>query len=447
MQHFSIRACAALLLMLLSVNTVSAQKVGKMLYDFVVPDNGTFREAISAANDRKDKSVRFRIFVKKGTYITPIDSSRHVLGKDENGKVDGKSYCSVTTFLTADNVSIIGEDMAGTIVKNDVPYPLVDDAKWGPGVPIEGIGKCDLLQILGANTYIQDITLRSGTNDATGRNLAVHDKGDKTIYKNVTLWGYQDTWTSNNQQARYYFEGGVIRGRTDYICGKGDAFFNGVTFQNAATGGYIAVPSVPKKYGWILSNCTITGEVEKNNGKYTLGRPWGSGTPVALWINTTMVSKPSALGWGEMSGGYPKRFAEYNSVAADGTPIGLDGRKTTFVKKDKEGNIIESHTNNPVLTADEAARYTMATVMGGDDNWNPQALAAPVATPTNVRLKGKKLTWGNDDKALLWAVVKNGNIVAFTTKPYYKVDDASAAWAVRAANEMGGLGLAVGAAK
>lgn len=446
MQHFSIKACAALALMLLSANMVSAQKVDKMLYDFVVPDNGTFREAVSAANNRADKSVRFRIFVKKGTYITPVDSTTHVLGKDENGNDNAKSYYGVTTFLKADNVSIIGEDMAATVVKNNVPYALVD-GKWGPAVPIEGIGRCDLLQISGANTYFQDITLRSGTNDATGRNLALQDKGDKTIYKNVTLWGYQDTWTSNNQRARYYFEGGVIRGRTDYICGKGDAFFNGVTFQQAGVGGYIAVPSVPKHYGWILSNCTIKGEEAANEGRYTLGRPWGSGTPVALWINTKMLCKPSVLGWGEMSGGYPKRFAEYNSVAADGTAISLDGRKTTFVKKDKEGNIIATHTNNPVLTAEEAAKYTIATVMGGDDNWNPQAICAQAAAPADVRLKGKKLVWKDDDNALLWAVVKNGNVVAFTTKPYYKVDDTGASWAVRAANEMGGLGLAVDAVK
>ena len=37
-------------------------------YDFVVPDNGNFVAAIRAANNRKDKTKRFRIFVKSSMY-------------------------------------------------------------------------------------------------------------------------------------------------------------------------------------------------------------------------------------------------------------------------------------------------------------------------------------------------------------------------------------------
>lgn len=400
--------------------TMNKPAITKQLYDFVIPDNGTFREAVAAASSREDKSKRFRIFVKKGTYIVPVNDKAKVTGSDN------KQYSSVTTVLSANNVSLIGEDMDQTIIKNDVPY--------GTGVcPIEGIGKCDLLQITGSGTYLEDITLKNGTEDGTGRNLAVQEKGDKTVYKNVRLEGYQDTWTSN-AGGRFYFEDGVIRGRTDYICGKGDVFFNRVKFLNVQTGGYIAVPSQPKKYGWILSNCTISAEDPNNSGNYTLGRPWGSGSPIALWINTTMESIPSAIGWSEMSGGWPKRFAEYNSMTSTGTAIDLSARKRTFG---------DNHENNPVLSADEAAKYTISTVMGGDDNWDPTALTEQASAPENVLLeKGTdmKLTWDDSNYALLWAVCKNDSVVAFTTTPSYIVDDANAKWSVRAANEMGGLG-------
>jgi hypothetical protein len=56
------------------------------------------------------------------------------------------------------------------------------------------------------------------------------------------------------------------------------------------------------------------------------------------------------------------------------------------------------------------------------------------------------MDWDNSDYALLWAVCKNGKAVAFTTEPIYTVDDVTAEWSVRAANEMGGLGEAVKAA-
>ena len=49
------------------------------------------------------------------------------------------------------------------------------------------------------------------------------------------------------------------------------------------------------------------------------------------------------------------------------------------------------------------------------------------------------LTWDDSNYALLWAIVKDGKVVDFTLVPSYTVDDTSATYAVRAANEMGGL--------
>ena len=134
-----------------------------------------------------------------------------------------------------------------------------------------------------------------------------------------------------------------------------------------------------------------------------------------------------------MSGGYPARFAEYNSVTANGTVIDLSGRKKVFG---------DNHANNPVLTADEAAFYTIPNVMGGTDDWDPTALTEQASAPENVKLNGKNLTWDDNNYALLWAVTKNDSVVAFTTTPAYEVTDTKATWAVRAANEMGGLGEA-----
>lgn len=59
-----------------------------------------------------------------------------------------------------------------------------------------------------------------------------------------------------------------------------------------------------------------------------------------------------------------------------------------------------------------------------------------------MKIAGNNLTWDNSTYALLWAVCKDGKVVDFTVEPTYNVDDASATWSVRAANEMGGLGEA-----
>lgn len=425
-----------------SFTTKEKPAVTKAMYDFIVPTDGDFKAALAAAAKRTDTSKRFRIFIKQGDYKIPADENKMVEGND------GKQYPSATTYLNTPNVSIIGESNENTSITNTVPAVECDKG-FGMANVLEGIGKGDVLSLeSGAvNTYFQDIKMYSSMGDKKGRDIVLNDKSNKTICKNVNLWAYQDTYVSNNQKGRFYFEGGILRGNTDFLCGKGDVYYNNVDLLMCGTG-YLAVPSLPTQYGYIFKDCTIKdGSDTGINGKYKLGRPWGKGTPIALFIDTKMEVIPTATGWDEMSGGYPKRFAEYNSTTATGSAVDLSGRKQVYDAYDAKNG--DSYTNrrnetaeNPVLTAEEAASYTIETVMGGDDDWDPTAATEQASAPTNVKIAGNNLTWDNSNYALLWAVCKNGKVIDFTVEPTYNVDDASATWSVRAANEMGGLGEA-----
>ena len=407
--------------------TMTRPEVAKAMFDFIVPDDGTITEAFAAAAKREDTSKRFYIFVRQGDIVIPASETETVEG------MDGKQYPSPITTLSTPNVSIIGEGMDNTSIVNTVPDVLVD-TKYGPQNVIEGLGKCETFSFNNKATgiYMQDITLKNGLKDDTGRGAALEDGGDKNVFKNVRLYGYQDTYLSDNQNGRFYFEGGELRGRTDYLCGKGDVFYNGVTLLMCEAGGYLAVPSVPKEYGYVFRDCTIKGEKDGVDGNYYLGRPWGNGTPTALFIDTRMEVQPSAAGWADMGDGWPSRFAEYNSTTASGTVINLNDRKSTF----------NGHENNPVLTKDEAAFYTVDNVMGAGDDWTPIALTEQASAPANVHINGNTLTWDDNQYVLCWAVCKDGKVVGFTIEPTYTVDDASAEYSVRAANQMGGLGEA-----
>ncbi len=420
----------------LNFTTKTKPAVTKALYDFIVPTDGDFKAALDAAVKRTDTSKRFRIFIKQGDYKIPADEKSKVTGSD------GKSYANPTTYMNTPNVSIIGESMDNTSLTNTIP-----NSGQSANV-LEGIGKGDVLclQKGATNTYFQDLKMYSSMGDAKGRDIVLNDQSNKTICKNVNLWAYQDTYVSNNQNGKFYFEDGILRGRTDYLCGKGDVYYNNVELWICEKGGYLAVPSQPKKYGYIFKDCTIKDATAAKdlNGNYTLGRPWGKGTPIALYIDTKMEAIPSAAGWNEMSGGYPKRFAEYNSYTSTGSVVDLKDRKKVYDAYDsKNGDNYVNRRNetaeDPILTAEEAATYTIETVMGQDDDWDPTAATEQASAPTNVKLNGTTLAWDNNDYALLWAVCKNGKVVDFTITPSYIVDDASATWSVRAANEMGGL--------
>lgn len=444
----------------ITFTTMNRPTVAKGEYDKVVSTTEELVAAINEANSRSDKNARYRIFVKKGTYTLPQSTTETFVAEDEAQTV----FNSPITYITASNISFIGEDRDNTIITNtiDNSKTYVNDNKQTVSI-FERIGKSDVLQIQSGvtDTYFQDITIKSGMDDARGRNIALHDRGNRTICKNVNLWAYQDTYVSYNENSKYYFEGGIVRGRTDYVCGKGDVYYNKVTFQQVKSG-YLAVPSVPKQYGYIFQSCKIVGDESGVDGNYTLGRPWGKGTPIALFIDTEMEVKPSQIGWSEMSGGYPKRFAEYGSHTSTGTSVDISGRKTIFDaydSYDKETGIYENRrneSNDPVLTAEEAAVPTLSAVMGQDDSWQPTLLTEQAPLVSDVTLDGSTLSWTGNDYAFCYAICKDGEVIDFTTETTYNLPSSAKAlggttnttetYSVRAANEMGGLGEAVEAA-
>ena len=408
-------------------STKTKPAVTKALYDFIVPDDGNFKEALEAAAARADKSKRYRIFVKRGAHIVPGNENAPVTG------ADGKSYADPKTYFNTPNVSIIGEDMAETSIANYMTTESFD-GDYGPAHPLEGIRTSGLLYLQSGatNTYFEDITLKSNTPDSRGRNVVLVDGGNKTICKDVCLWAYQDTYVSDRGQSLYYFEGGVIRGRTDFICGSGDVFFNGVDIVMCEKGGYIVAPRDNVKYGYVFKDCTIKGEKDDVNGNYFLGRPWTEAAET-YYIDCVMEAIPSASGWTNMSAGGCTRFAEYNSVTASGTPVDLSGRVKELGKE-------TLNPNSPVLSAVEAAEIGNMSNMFGD--WDPTEATEQASAPANVKIENSVITWDNSDYVLLWAICKDGKVIDFTTEPTYTVDDATATYSVRAANEMGGLGEA-----
>lgn len=394
-------------------------------YDFIVPDDGNVKEAIEAANERTDDSRRYRIFIRPGDHQMPASKTATSLGSD------GVEYPSPNNFVKKSNLSLIGLDFETTSVRNTLPQVYLPNGN-NETHPLEG-NNPDALSIESGvtGTYFQGITVKSDMKDKTGRNAALKDRGDKTIMKDACLWAYQDTYVSSNNSGRFYFEGGRLRGRTDFLCGGGDAFYQGVELVMCEQGGALTAPGSARKYGYVFRDCRITGP-EPVDGNYTLGRPWGQGTPSALYIDTEMEAAPSGIGWSEMGDGYPARFAEYGSHRPDGTPIDLGGRKTDF----------KGHANNPELTAEEADRLTVEEVLGGDDGWNPAELARQCAAPRRVAIDGSTISWEASEGAIGYVVCQGGDAVAFTeaTSCQLPGNITGEPIYVRAANEMGGLG-------
>ena len=378
----------------------------------------TTLEIVNAANAAAD-APRSYIFLPNGTY-------------------DLGDKC--LTQISGNNISIIGESMDNTIIVNK------------PAVENEGIGTTATLLNLSNNLYLQDITLKDALDyyktGSAGRAVCLQDRGTQTICKNVKMLSYQDTYYSNepNGKGQFYFEDSEIHGTVDYVCGGGDVYFNRVLFVNESRKegeksgeDVIAAPNSKSEWGYIFKDCTIENKAKA----FSLGRSWNNITHLT-WLNTTINQKDEILN-------DDNKYA-YFTINAMGDAMADKFRLD--VLKDTEGNVFspaekkvifknsdatkQKAEENIILTAEEAATYTLDAVFG---DWKPEVKSAQAAAPATT-LKDGTLSWTGDAK--MYLVLKDGKFYTLTTENSLNVNDDKASFTVRAANDMGGFGAATG---
>lgn len=336
-----------------------------------------------------------------------------------NGTYDLDEACLTT--ISGNNISIIGENMDKTIIVNKPET--------------EGIANTATLFNTSSNLYMQDLTLKNAypfDASKTGRAVCLQDKGTRTICKNVRMLSYQDTYYSNNNSGQYYFENAVIHGIVDFICGGGDAFFNKCNLVlEAGKAAYITAPYTNgSNYGYVFDGCKVIGTP---NSSFTFGRSW-NGTAKCAFLNTildkTAAAKIASTRWTPACMNViAKNLYEYNTTDEDGKVISPAENKVKFTLN------TEVNEYNTILTSAQAAEYTLDKVF---TNWTPAALASQ-KDPIAAKVANGKLTWTGD--ADMYMIEKNGEFTALTSETSYDIDDASAKYEVRAANEMGGFGL------
>lgn len=423
-----------LFLVLTQALTVSAQppdSLGRIRfkYDFVVPTNGNFVDAIHAANNRPNKNKRYRIFVKSSMYR--IKGDGNLITITENGK--RLEIPSPMTVLTAPNTSICGEGWKHTQIES---MPMH-----------EGISCTSTLFLKGADsTYIQDIELwsnfRNDENAFANRAVALNEKNCKgNIFKNLSLMSTQDTYYTNDGGTTY-LEDCTIKGTVDFICGGGTIYFNRCDIELRSRGNtgkrdIICAPATEasRQYGYVFNSCRIYGH-ESQRDRYMLGRPWKN-APQAVFLGTVMEMLPDTAGWTEMHGTQPRLFAEYESMDADFQIVSTEARRKTF--KDKN-DVPQAVRYNTLLPTEDADSYDVDRVF---PQWRPD-LKAQLIDPPAVMIKGRgSIYWEDVPEACLYAICKNRDVVAFTTQPFYNVPRGTAegsCFSVRCANFYGGLG-------
>ena len=369
---------------------------------------GNFLTMLDLANANSSATERTCIFLPNGVYD---------LGK------------TVLTTVSGNNISIIGQSMGKTIIKN------------APDVKNEGIGTTATLYVTGKNLYMQDLTLENALDyyksGSAGRAVCLQDKGDGTICKNVKMLSYQDTYYSNNNNGKYYWEDSEIHGTVDFLCGGGDVYYNRCKFvvekrQADGKGGCtIAAPYTDgSKWGYVMNECVVDNYAENFN----YGRAWG-GTPRLAYLNTTLLQPEKIIKDRFTVGGMnvpADKFVEYNTMDASGKVVSPASNVLKFTK-DKKVNEMET-----ILTAEQAAEYALDKVF---PTWTPAEYTKQVGLGL-LATDGNNITWTAAEGAKAYAVFYKMQYVGMTAATSWpiaageKADD----FVVRPANAMGGFG-------
>ncbi len=377
-------------------------------YYVAEPGNGnSFLNILDIIEANEDGSSRVKIFLPDGVYD---------LGQ------------KVKTEFPVDNLSIIGQSMDNTVIVT------------APDFTIEGLGSADMFYNKKQNIYFQDLTLKNALDyygsGAAGRAAVIQDRGNRTIYKNVRMLSYQDTYYSQNASMQSYFADCDVHGTVDFICGGGDVRFQNTTIsleprnQNGTGGRTITAPTTTTNFGYVFDGCKIV-DLANGKGDWNFGRTWQN-EPICVFLNTTLDANAEAtlIGtrWIEkgMNNKDPKVFGEFGTKNENGDDI------------TPASNKISSYTVNleTVLSETKAAAYAYDKMY---TDWDPRALSDQLVTAKAIVSNGT-LSWEPVTGATAYAVFKNNVFQAIVTQPSFAGADDTSTWSVRAANPMGGFG-------
>jgi pectinesterase len=342
------RLMAMVFFSLFLCTNIKAQQKNKV--DIIVALDGSgqyksIQEAINAVPDNSTK--RTVIFIKNGTYNTE----------------------KLIVPASKTNVTFLGESREKTVIsyhiydckspESENKCPVEDWALWKDNRDL--IRTSATLTVF-ANDFVAENLTVQNTAGPVGQALALTLRGDRIIFKNCNILGYQDTILMGNDGMRNYFVGCLVLGRTDYIYGAGIGYFQSCEIRSYG-GGWITAPSTPETqfYGYVFNQCQFTYAHNSprkgdDSAKIAIGRPWHNYPKVAI-INSNMCDQMNPLGW-------PTTWnMEY---AATSDKLHLYEYNNTG--KGADMSFRAKWVGLRAMTADEAKDYNIEKVLGG---WNP----------------------------------------------------------------------------
>jgi pectinesterase len=211
--------------------------------------------------------------------------------------------------------------------------------------------------VLGNDFRAENLTIIN-TSGPVGQAVALHVEGDRCAIVRCRLLGHQDTLYVATDKSRQFYLDCHIEGTTDFIFGEATAVFQNCTIKSLSNS-YItaSATSSHQEFGLVFLHCQLIA-ADTSVKKVYLGRPWRPNAKT-VYLNCELGSHIAAEGWDPWKGDsmFPDKekttfYAEYNNT----------GPGASF--KDRA-------LWSTQLSSKRAKRYTLNTILAGQDHWNP----------------------------------------------------------------------------
>jgi pectin methylesterase-like acyl-CoA thioesterase len=290
-------------------------------------------------------------------------------------------YYEKDTLLSGKiNVVLVGEDKDSTVITYD------DYA--GKSSSSSGTSTSYSVAIDASDFQAQNITFQNSA--TTAQAVALRTNGDRQVYYNCRMLGYQDTYYTQGGQHgpdRIYNKKCYVEGSVDFIFGRDVAVFDSCVIYCNRNGGTLTAAATEAgfKFGYVFLNDSIASLAAGAIGfdgnpmsSFYLGRPWQA-APQTVFLNCYEPATLNAAGW-TLMGPSPVLYSEYACTG----PGAVASRPV----------ITAWTTNQPsTLTAEQAAEYTVANIFSKSTaaapfaysaNWTPTILQVAFPPLVNV---------------------------------------------------------------
>lgn len=246
----------------------------------------TVQQALDAVPLNNQK--RITIYIKKGIYKEKLhlDSAKNFVtlqGEDKNNTI--LTYDDHTGKIASDGSVINTQNSQSFYIKAD-------------------------------DFRARDITFENNAGITAGQAVAVRVQGDRAIFLNCRIIGFQDTLFTSAENSRQYYGNCYIEGSTDFIFGAATVLCEQCQIHSRKNS-HVTAASTPKEheYGYVFKRCTLTADTSVH--KVTLGRPWRPYASVS-YIECKLGGHIIPQGWDNWKNPENEKTARYAEYKNEG---------------------------------------------------------------------------------------------------------------------------------